>query len=46
MLFQTKEFKPFLSGYNLDFSQKIRTVLDTNHQFHVNYDKAINADED
>ncbi|KAI8082440.1 hypothetical protein BDF21DRAFT_493174 [Thamnidium elegans] len=32
--------------YNLDSSQKIRTALGTNHQFHANYDKDINADED
>ncbi|KAG0761222.1 hypothetical protein G6F16_001075 [Rhizopus arrhizus] len=32
--------------YNLDSSQKIRTALGTNHQFHANYDKDINTDED
>jgi hypothetical protein len=44
--FPTKEFKTFLNSYNLDSSQKIRTALGTNHQFHANYDKDINADED
>jgi hypothetical protein len=33
MPFPTKEFKTFLNSYNLDFSQKIRTALGTNHQF-------------
>ncbi|KAG1136513.1 hypothetical protein G6F37_011725 [Rhizopus arrhizus] len=46
MSFPTKEFKTFLNSYNLDSSQKIRTALGINHQFHANYDKDINADED
>lgn len=42
----TKEFKTFLNSYNHDSSQKIRTALGANHQFHANCDKDINADED
>ncbi|KAI9340358.1 hypothetical protein BD770DRAFT_372594 [Pilaira anomala] len=42
----TKEFKAFLNSYNHDSSQKIRTALGANHQFHADYDKDINADKD